>query len=261
MEVFKTSVKYMAYMLSYYTSINKFSDLTQYEIDELISGDRDYLFENERHKYTSDVVATTLLVYALNDDLISPINVDSVLKKERSIALSKKHKKFSRVKRSFGERRRYFSPDDLWRTDEDNLTVDNNINMQFVIPSNNPNYELQFQQKPAVLMSPGPDYVRVVEDIPPEKIQSAVGKVNGFFNASMFVVKAGLNKLINEVDDQLQKSLSMSASSTDNDDAAPADAGPKEAKKSYINKNTIIIRDWTESGCIGPVRNQEVCNR
>lgn len=249
--VFKTCFKYAIYMLSYYTAINKFSDMSQAETKRMISGEK---FVYDGSGFTDDTEAAKLLYQTLDDsDSKHDISgIEQELEQQKLAAIqefeaNKSKHKSNRKKRSTvagPERRIDLSIDNLIRLDEDDL-LEQNENLQMFIPSSNPDYVPV--QAPVLDIDP---HDRVHRDIP----EDSLDKVSSYFFSGCYLVKAGFNKLISQLDNLIEGEVV--ADETTGQLAEKASLNDR----SDISESAIVFKDWRDSECIGPIRNQEVCN-
>lgn len=245
LEVFVTGAKYRFYQLSFYTSINKWSDLTNDERKQLVSGDdiggEVYNHSDESKRLaslTDDETARKVLLDVLakqqndhhNNNKLSSESIEDELKRERAQALEAggKHRRRRRDTRSGKQsENRDISVADLILVPQ-NTEPDPKLRIKWVVSQENPHY-----QKPANLEHQSTQFeAGTVRDIPSEQVREITEASAHLTPAS--VLKSAFNKSINWW------------------------SGEKE-DSSVDKQSTIVIRDWRRSGCIGPARDQGYC--
>lgn len=121
-------------VIGYYTAINKYSDLTEKEAEQMLTGD----LQRQEDQLTDDLEAQRLLseLIGLDDD-------DSV------VSLHGSQVKLSRRKRSAEDPQfRGLSESDVIRPPVDDATSQaNNLKIKWIVPTNNPDYEPSAEQK------------------------------------------------------------------------------------------------------------------
>lgn len=222
------------YTLNYYTAINKWSDLTPNESKHLMEGDQSDSSEGEM---TDDKSANEILLSILSDQSESAYGFVEELQKERSRSLSINR---SRRKRSAEERNRELSVANLVKGSENTpAKLDPNLKIRWIVSPDNPDYEPNTNPTESI-----EDLQENVEDIPPNEIKELSKESQLTFTpATAFsLMRSTFSGAINW--------FSADDSSEEEDIIEDKDAD-----------KTVVLRDWRQSGCIGPARDQGYCAR
>lgn len=225
MEVFVTGTKYRLYQLSYYTAINKWSDATPSESDQLLLSD---LTSDEQMTDEEQARKVLLETIASNRNSAFSTTIEDELRRERAEALIRGKVK-SRRKRDANEvieKSRELSVADMILVDKE-TSIDPNIKIKWVVSPDNPDYE------PPVKSALVTTQAEVI-DIPASDM-AEIESDNKYNISPTTLMKSAFNEAINW--------------------------WSSDKKDSEEKSNTIVIRDWRKSGCIGPPRDQGYCAR
>lgn len=224
-EVFLTRIKYKLSQLSYYTVINEYSDSTPDECRRKLSGDNDDYDDDDNESNLDDEEARKLLLEMLNER-------EQIEKEEAD----KKRKRRSAIDNS----------------GEENSSADGNgLNrIRWTVPSENPDYEPIHVNENTSKQS---IKERITDDIPADRAREIeiTTKQNRYKLAEF--ASEGLGRVKNIVGG------AMEWWSTSDDTGEEQTEDVNEIEPNEIE--TIVVKDWRQSGCIGPVRNQGDCLR
>lgn len=154
-EVFLTGAKYKFFQLSYYTAINRWSDITAEESYQILNGDFQVEKEDEQEeKLDDDSTAGDILRQLSNSNQpLSRLNSGS-----------------RRSKRDTNEGGRNLSVDDLILVDPKQPEPDPRLHIKWIIESDNPNYiRPQIVEPNLVENSP-----QIVRDIPAKELSGII---------------------------------------------------------------------------------------
>lgn len=239
LQVFLTQAKYRVYQLNYYTAINKWSDLTPNESKHLLNGDISELSEDD--ELTDDTRARETLLEILGSQYGNTDLVEEELKSERSGLLY--HERV-RLRRSADDRNRELKVANLVKGGEScHVQPDPTLKIKWIISSNNPDYE------PSMAPIDFEDSEQRVEDIPQAEITELAKEPHLTYNLSTaFSLMRG--------------AFSCAISWLTPDKVLDGeDEDDTEVYGDQGLEKTIVIRDWRQSGCIGPARDQGYCAR
>lgn len=279
LQVFLTAIKYRLNQIAYYISINRFSDLTPEEATKILSGDsgEDSDDDDDEDSWMDEEEARQALLDVINE---RPTDFG---KKRRSSRRKKpgKSRRFKRSSESKAKFQRQLSFKDLIKAPSGQTPLkDPNVNVRWLVPPTNPDYE-QIEQ-----ISFGVDVhnEQPVMDIPEEKLKeveaeaakmqthtkSLLGKAMGVVGGAYNWVSSHRPKLSGSWFSSSSSSKSADISKDDSQDkpSPVAEAEPKVDEKNNnpnstnqqeAASNDVVINDWRTSGCIAPPIDQGDC--
>lgn len=241
--MFLTQAKYRMYQLNYYTAINKWSDLTPKESKNLLSGDQSDF--NEPNQLTDDATAREVLLEILgNQQGENAESVEDELKKERSRIVK------LRKRRSAEDRNRELSAANLVKGggEADIIKPDPNLKIKWIVSSNNPDYE------PNIASTSIEDLQENVEDISQSEISELAKQPQLTYTPStaFSLLRSTFSGAVNWL---------APDRNSDEDEDDDEEEGDEEEEEEEEKDETVVVRDWRRSGCIGPARDQGYCAR
>lgn len=276
-QVALSAAKYKLFQLSYFTTINKYSDLTNDEMQQMLSGDSTGEDSSSDDDAADLAESRKRLLEAIEEREMSPAEVEDELKRERELA----HRAGSAIARRRRRRRsleaaaavegtRDLDASELIRFHDERCCdkgatnsdqEDAHTEVKWVVPSNNPEYE------PIEVMSFGDNKgePHAPHDVPEnsvEEVQREIAQDSSDSAAAAGNQAAQSSGVVGLVRDALFGAANWFGGASAADGDAPAAGG--EAKAAQPAKDTrspiVWIRDWRKSGCMGPVRDQGYCN-
>lgn len=214
LEVFLTGAKYKFFQLSYYTAINKWSDTTPEESNQILNGDSSN--DEEGHEQELD-----------DDDIAEQVLMDLLALNQQTSKLLNAHSQ--RHKRDTSEEGRNLSVADLILVEPKQLEPDPRMRIKWIVDPDNPNY-VPVQN----LEASGEKVPQTVKDISPKELSEIT-------NDDRYNVSPA--KVLKDAFDSSIKWWSLNK------------------EDSRERKEIIVIKDWRESGCISPPRDQGYCAR
>lgn len=254
MEVFLTGVKYRLYQSSYYTAINKYSDLTPDESSRMLSGAVNPNGDGVDTGVMDDKEARDMLLNSIamaNDMSPNDLNaIEDELKRERAVALSKIKRRRRKRSTKSSDNGRNLKVDDLIKLPPDPLAkINTDLNIQPVVPPENPDYDMT--TKPS---AEGSQIEDQIEDIPEDQIPDLEKSVKNLNTESRTDTLGAVRSALNGV-------VGWFSSAEDDDDGDTSDDDGLYTDDEDEEDELVVIRDWRTTGCIGQPIDQRYCAR